>query len=247
MPTLRLPTTSKSRHRAGDTIQAFIFDVDGVIADTARLHEQAWRRLADREGWPLDAATAHSLRGLSREASLNRILGERDVRPALFNELMEQKNADYLALVDQLTPRDLLPGVSELLSELNTLGIHVAAASASRNAKQVLAKLGVWERFAAVIDGADEAESPHRLHRFLMVAAALRAEPRTCAVVEDSTAGVSAARQFGMRCVGIGRRDALCAATMVFESLRGVDARSLIRWLARSASDAASMPIEYPA
>jgi beta-phosphoglucomutase len=213
-------------------IGAFLFDVDGVLADTARLHEAAWRRLAVLEGLTLDADTARSLRGLSRSDSLRRVLGQRRVTNHRFDELMEQKNRDYLAQVEQLTSADVLPGSLELLEELPELGIRVAAVSASCNARPVLDRLGLLNRFAAVVDGTDDVSTAG--HRFLMAAAVLRVEPSRCVVVEDSTAGAAAARQFGMKCLGLGDATILCMATLVFESLRGVDARSLLRWLARA-------------
>ncbi|MEK6642962.1 MAG: HAD-IA family hydrolase [Planctomycetota bacterium] len=217
---------------ATNSIGAFLFDVDGVLADTARLHEAAWRRLAIREGLSLDTDTARSLRGLSRSDSLRRVLGQRRVTQHRFNELMEQKNCDYLRQVEQLTPTDVLPGSSELLEELPGFGIRVAAVSASCNARPVLDRLGLLDRFAAVVDGTDDVSTTG--HRFLSASAVLRVEPSRCVVVEDSTTGAAAARQFGMKCLGLGDATALCMATMVFESLRGVDARSLLRWLTRT-------------
>ncbi len=214
------------------SIGAFLFDVDGVLADTARLHEAAWRRLALSEGLTFDAEIARSLRGLSRSDSLRRVLGQRRVTQHRFNELMEQKNRDYLTQVEQLTPADVLPGSLELLEELPEFGIRVAAVSASCNARLVLDRLGLLERFAAIVDGTDDVSTTG--HRFLSASAALRVEPSRCVVVEDSTTGAAAAREFGMKCLGLGEATTLCMATLVFESLRGVDARSLLRWLARA-------------
>lgn len=228
-PTLPVLVRHGVRRLSG--VSAILFDVDGVLADTARLHEAAWRRLAEREGLPLDDGTAQSLRGLSREASLRRILGERTVSPDRRQEMMDAKNADYLMLVERLTPDDVLPGARELLDDLADLGIRAAAVSASRNARRVLERLGLAGSLGVIADGEDESRSKTGLHRYLLAAAALHIEPARCAVVEDSAFGIAAARQFGMRTVGIGGRNTLSAATIVFESLRGIDGRCLLHWL----------------
>jgi kojibiose phosphorylase len=228
-PTSSVLTRHGAQNQSG--LAAILFDVDGVLADTARLHEAAWRRLAEREGLPFNDDVAQSLRGLSREASLRRILGKRTVSPDRCQEMMDAKNADYLMLVERLTPHDVLPGARELLHGLTELGIHAAAVSASRNARRVLERLGLADCLGVIVDGEDEARSRTGLHRYLLAAAALRVEPPKCAVVEDSAFGIAAARQFGMRTVGIGGRNTLSAASIVFESLRGVDGRCLLHWL----------------
>ena len=229
---------------AGGAIAAFIFDVDGVIADTATLHEAAWRQIARREGIEIDAGTAQALRGTPRDASLRLILGNRRVPLRRFNELMEEKNADYLRRVEALGPADVLPGTLALLDQLRSMGMGIAAASASRNARRVLQQLQIDGRFDAIVDGADEATSSAGLHRYLLAAGALRVAPGRCVVVEDSPTGVATARQFGMLTVGLGNGNALCAASIVFESLRGVDASCLTTWLGGGASVG---PAEFPA
>lgn len=220
-------------------VRAFLFDVDGVLADTARLHEEAWRRIAGREGLAFDDSVARDLKGRSREDSLRRILGNRRIPLDRFNAIMAAKNEEYLRLVDGLTPDDALPGARELLADLNERGIRTAAVSASRNARRVLGRLalaadggdGPPYRLEQVIDGNDEAASAGRLHRYLLAAAALRVDPAHCVVVEDSQAGIAAARQFGMRSIGLGEDTQLIGATLVFESLRGIEGRHLLHWL----------------
>jgi beta-phosphoglucomutase len=212
-------------------IGAFIFDVDGVLTDTAALHTAAWRRLAEEEGLGFDNATADALRGLSREDSLQRLLKERSVTPDRFAELLERKNNYYLAGLKHLPEQVVLPGVRLLLAGLRELGIKLAAVSLSRNARPVLLRTGLVGNFDVIIDGNDLAESHTSLNRFLLIARALRVEPARCVVVEDSTAGIAAARAAGMRSVGLGDYDRLCASTMVLDSLRGVDAGTLVYWL----------------
>ena len=212
-------------------IGAFIFDVDGVLVDTAAVHTAAWRRLAEEEGLELDDAVADALRGLSREDSLRRLLNGRSLSPDRFSEWLDRKNGYYLSNLKHLSDRVVLPGVRLLLAGLRELGIKLAAASLSRNARSVLLRTGLVSNFDVIIDGNDLAESKSGLNRFLLPAKALRVEPARCVVVEDSTAGVAAARAAGMRSVGVGRYDRLCAATMVLDSLRGVDAGTLVYWL----------------
>jgi beta-phosphoglucomutase len=236
MPPIDVSTKATPiQNRRCDGVRAFLFDVDGVLADTARLHEAAWRRLAQREGLPFDHRTARDLRGLSREASLRRILGNRAAAPEHFVKMMDRKNADYLALVAQLTPLDVLPGALRLLKELRRLDLNIAAVSISRNARTVLDRLDLTHYFDAVVDGNDAAPSGDGRHRFLLAAAALHVEPGQCVVVEDSAVGVAAARQFGMKSIGVGDADALCAATMTLESLHDVEAEFLIDRLSEPA------------
>jgi beta-phosphoglucomutase len=212
-------------------IGAFIFDVDGILTDTAALHIGAWRRIAEEEGFDFDDATADALRGLSREDSLQRLLNGRCVPPGRFAELLDRKNGYYLAELKHLPEQVVLPGVRLLLAGLRELGIKLAAVSLSRNARPVLLRSGLVGNFDVIIDGNDLADSKSGLSRFLLIARALRTEPARCVVVEDSTAGVAAARAAGMRSVGVGGYDRLCAATMVLDSLRGVDAGTLVYWL----------------
>ena len=212
-------------------IGAFIFDVDGVLADTAALHTTAWRRLAKEEGFVFDEAIAEELRGLSRDDSLRRLLNGRQLTADRFTELLDRKNGYYLADLKHLHERVVMPGVRLLLAGLRELGIKLAAASLSRNARQVLLGTGLVADFDVIVDGTDLSESRMGLSRFHLIARALRVDPGRCVVVEDSTAGIAAARAAGMRSIGVGSYDRLCAATLVLDSLRGMDAGTLVYWL----------------
>ncbi len=224
--------SSSRPERLNSLIGAFIFDVDGVIADTAVLHQAAWRRLALEEGLHFDAALANELRGLSRPDSLRRLLGSTDVSEERFAELADRKNAYYQEYLRDLADEDVLPGVRPLLNGLAELDIKLAVVSLSCNARTVLLRTGVVGAFDIIIDGRDLIRVRSSLNRFQRAAGILGVEPGRCVVVEDSQAGIAAARAVGMRSVGVGDTDRLCAATMVFESLRGVQAGSLVRWLA---------------
>jgi len=213
------------------SIGAFLFDVDGVISDTAKHHTAAWRRLAQEEGLLFDDEIAAELAGLSRTDSLKRLLQGRRLPADRFDQLLDRKNEYYVAALRTLSEADLVPGVLPLLRDLRDAGLRLAAVSLSRNARQVLLRVGVVEAFDAIVDGVDAAKSTSGLNRFLLAARALRVEPGRCVVVEDSVSGVATARSVGMRTVGVGHHDRLCAATVVLESFSGTDASRLIRQL----------------
>ena len=213
------------------SVGAFLFDVDGVIADTARLHTAAWRRLAEEEGFLFDDEAAEALRGLPRDDSLRRLLGGRSVSDAGFSEMMERKNRYYLALLENLGVEDVLPGVRPLLHGLSKRGLRLAAVSLSRNARVVLDRVGIGPLFDVVFDGNERRKAASGVNRYQQAANALRALPGRCVVLEDAAAGIAAARSAGMRSVGIGRRERLRGATFVLESLRGVDAGILLQRL----------------
>lgn len=226
-------------------IAAFLFDVDGVITDTARLHADAWRRLATEIDVPFDDDLADALRGQSRAASLARLLTGRNVDPATLESLAERKNQYYIASLAHLTPDDILPGIARLLPALRAQGIRLAAVSGSRNARRVLTQVGLIDAFDTIVDGADVTTGPR--DRYVRAAALLRVDHHLCIVVEDAAAGIDAARALGMRTIGIGSPQRLPAATMVFESLRGVTPIALLRWLGQKAeSHTAAPPLVAP-
>lgn len=213
------------------SIDAIIFDVDGIIADTAERHADAWRRLADEEGLAFDEAIADSLRGLSRAASLKRLLGDHEVTPDEFKDMMERKNRYYIASLDTLSPSDVLPGISRLMRQFASMNIKVAAASASKNARLVLDRIALVEQFDAIVDGNEVGRPKPAPDLFARAAARLRIKPQRCVVVEDAAAGITAAQAAGMRSIGVGDADRLHAATLVLPTLDEVEAASLIEML----------------
>ncbi|MBT9252615.1 MAG: beta-phosphoglucomutase [Brockia lithotrophica] len=202
---------------------AVVFDLDGVLVDTARLHAAAWRRLAGELGIPLSKELINSLRGLSRMDSLARILewgGRTEVGPAEQERLAERKNRWYVESLEHLTPRDVLPGVVELLDELASHGVPVAVASSSKNARLVLERTGLAERFPVVIDGNAVVQAKPDPTLFLEAFRRLGVSPRKGVVVEDAASGVQAARRAGARVVGVGRPEELPEADLVVSDLR---------------------------
>lgn len=185
-------------------LRAVVFDLDGVITDTAEYHYRAWQRLADEEGLPFDRVVNEALRGVSRLESLNIILNGRDVPADALQEMMARKNRYYIEMLDEVTPADILPGIGALLDELDATAIPYALASASKNASRVLTHLGLDGRFAFVGDGhcVERAKPAPDLFRY--VAAQLDLPPAACLVVEDAAAGIQGALTAGMAALAIG-------------------------------------------
>ncbi|MBB3063146.1 beta-phosphoglucomutase [Microbulbifer rhizosphaerae] len=200
--------------------RAAIFDLDGVIADTARLHLQAWRQLADELQLPWTADSEEKLKGLERMTSLEVILRGRSVA---FSEeekvaLTEYKNHRYRELIKSLTPADLLPGAGELLHWLRARRIPIGLASASKNAPAVLQALEIADCFTVIADPTKTAPKPAP-DIFLAAARELAVEPGQCLAFEDAAAGVAAIRAAGMTAVGVGDKWALRGADYLLAGL----------------------------
>jgi len=203
-------------------ILGVIFDLDGVLTDTAEFHYQSWQRLADEEGLPFNRQANEALRGVSRRQSLLAIVGDRPFSEAKLQEMMDRKNRYYVESIQNITPADLLPGAATLLDELRQAGIKIAIASASKNARPVVAKLGISDRVDAIADGYSVERPKPAPDLFLYAAHQLGCELRQCVVVEDAAAGVEAALAAGMWTVGLGPAERVGAAHIVFPSLAGV-------------------------
>ena len=209
-------------------LKAFIFDLDGVITDTAEYHYRAWQRLADEEGFPFDRTVNEQLRGISRRASLDIILAGRSLPEDQILGLMARKNQYYVDMLDQVSPADLLPGAVELLHEARAAGIRTALGSASRNAWTVIERLGIADLFDAISDGASVERTKPAPDLFLHAAAQLGVPPADCAVFEDAEAGILAAQAAGMRTVGLGPPARVGMADVVFPSLADVRLADLL-------------------
>lgn len=199
-------------------LKAVIFDLDGVITDTAEYHYSAWKRLADEEGIPFGREANERLRGVSRRDSLLLILDEISVSEERLLEMMARKNDYYLEMLEQISPEDLLPGVADLLDELDAAGIPYAIASASRNARAVVEQLGIKERLQLVADGNSVPRAKPAPDLFRFAAAGLNLPPAQCLVVEDAAAGIEAALAAGMPALALGPRER-------FEGLGGTSRR----------------------
>ncbi len=194
-------------------IKGFLFDLDGVIVDTAVFHFQAWRRLAQKLGGDFTEEQNEQLKGVSRVDSLKKIIEwtGATVSDEEFQTLMVEKNEWYLELVQGLGPQDALPGALNFLQTAYDQGIKIALGSASKNAPMILEKLGITPLFTAIIDGNNVVNGKPHPEVFLKGAEALGLEPSECVVFEDSIAGVQAAKAGGMSSVGIGDAETLQA------------------------------------
>ncbi len=184
--------------------RAIIFDLDGVLTDTAEFHYLAWKSLAEEEGLPFDREANEQLRGVSRGDSLRFILGDREVDEGRFEEMMARKNALYLASLEEMGPGDSLPGAIDLLLDARRRGWLVALGSSSRNARGVLDKLAITSLFEVIADGNSVEQAKPAPDLFLYAARELGVPPSACVVVEDAASGVDAALAAGMRVIGIG-------------------------------------------
>jgi beta-phosphoglucomutase len=210
-------------------IRAIIFDLDGVITDTAEYHFLAWKKLADEEGLPFTRADNEALRGLSRRDSLNRLLRGRSVPEELATAWMARKNGYYREMLSAVTPNDLLPGVADLLTEIRVAGIKIAIASASRNAPDVVARLGIEKQLDFLAHGEHVTRQKPAPDLFLFAARQLGISPAECLVVEDAQAGVEAAHAAGMVAVGLGPAERVGAAEIVLPNLNGIALVDLVR------------------
>ncbi|WP_373536828.1 beta-phosphoglucomutase [Microcoleus sp.] len=204
-------------------IQGFIFDLDGVLTNTAEGHYQAWQRLADEEGLPFDRQANEALRGVARRASLLLLVGKKHYSEAAIEEMMERKNRYYVASIQSITPKDLLPGGVALLTEIRQAGMKIAIGSASKNAKTVIEKLGIADRVDAIADGYSVDRPKPAPDIFLYAAAQLGLDPAHCVVVEDAAVGIEAAIAAGMGAIGLGPTERFGgAADRVLPNLVGV-------------------------
>jgi len=208
-------------------IRAFIFDLDGVITDTAEYHYRGWKRLADEEGLSFSREDNEHLRGIPRRESLLLILKGRIYPEEKIQEMMERKNSYYLEFIKEISPRDLLPGTKELLEEIRAAGLKNGLGSASKNASEVLDRLGIRDLFDAISDGYSVERQKPDPDLFLHAAKQLNLPPAECVVVEDAAAGIEAARAGGFISVGLGPRERVGRAEAVFASLAGVQLENL--------------------
>jgi beta-phosphoglucomutase len=206
-----------TRHRA------VIFDLDGVITDTAEFHYLGWQRLADEEGIPFDRGANEALRGLSRRESLLAMLGDREVPDDRLLAWMTRKNDYYVASLGEMGPEDALPGAVELIEDARSRGLKVAIGSSSKNARLVLDKLGLSDAFDAVADGNSVERAKPAPDLFLAAAELLGVEPSECIVVEDAESGVDAALAAGMTAVGVGPAERVGHAQHRFDTTAEID------------------------
>ena len=190
-------------------IQAVIFDLDGVITDTAHLHFLAWKALGDSLGVEVNLELNELLKGISRQESLEIILRETGIYDNFTaterQALADRKNRTYVASLESLGPQDLLPGIGDCLKDLQKRGIKIGLASSSQNAGLIIEKLGLESYFEAMVDPRSLSKGKPDPEIYLKAAAALGLSPAKCAGVEDARAGIEAIRAAGMTAIALGQ------------------------------------------
>lgn len=202
----------------------FIFDLDGVIVDTAKYHYLAWRNLANSLGFDFTEEQNELLKGVSRVQSLEILLeiGKVELSEEKKQELLVKKNKEYLGYVYKMTSDEILPGVNQLLDFLDANNIKFALGSASKNAPLILEKVGLYNRFKAIVDGNDVSKAKPDPEVFLIGAKKLNMNPENCVVVEDAIAGVQAANAAKMVSIGIGDAKVLSEADYIFNDMAAI-------------------------
>ena len=200
------------------TKKAFIFDLDGVIVDTAKYHFLAWKKLANSIGVDFTEHQNEQLKGVSRVKSLEKILGwgNKSISEDEFMELMALKNDDYLMYINKMDENEILPDVTKILDFLKKNSQYIALGSASKNARMILKKVNILDKFEVIVDGNDVSKAKPNPEVFLNAAKQLNCEPKNCIVFEDSLAGVKAANIASMVSIGIGDKETLKEADYVF-------------------------------
>lgn len=212
------------------TIQAFIFDLDGVIVDTARYHFESWKQLAHELGFEIPDSLNEELKGLGRMESLDKVLayGNGQVSDDKKEEYAARKNNIYLDNISHIAPGDTLPGVLEFLADTRRHGIRIALGSGSKNAGSIIERLQLTDTFDAVCDGNDISRSKPDPEIFQCACRALNVSPEHAIVFEDAAAGIEAAKHCGTVTVGIGDPENLENADHVIPGFTGISVRDIL-------------------
>ena len=200
--------------------KAVIFDLDGVIVDTAKYHFKAWKNIAKQLGFEFTKEQNETLKGVSRINSLNVLieLSGKIVSDKEKEDLLISKNKEYLSFVAEMKSDEILDGILAVLDYLDDNNISYALGSASKNAPLILKKIGLYDRFTAIVDGNDVVHGKPNPEVFLKAAEKLKIKPENCIVIEDAVAGIQAANNANMLSIGIGEQDNLCHADIILKN-----------------------------
>lgn len=206
-------------------LKACIFDLDGVIVDTAKYHYIAWKEIARELNFDFTEHDNERLKGVSRMRSLDILL---EIGGLLLNEetkiaLADKKNKNYVSYIEKMTSDEILPGVPAFLKELKNNKIKTAIGSASKNTPLILQRIGLANYFDEVVDGNKASKAKPDPEVFLLGASGLGVSPGNCVVFEDAEAGIEAALAAGMKCVGVGNPQILYKAHMVISGFEEMD------------------------
>ncbi|MBQ9213828.1 MAG: beta-phosphoglucomutase [Bacteroidales bacterium] len=210
-------------------MKAYIFDLDGVLVDSAKYHYLAWKALADKLGFVFTEKDNERLKGVSRMKSLEILLeiGNIKMSEEEKEKAAEEKNNLYRDYISKMTPSEILPGVENFLKEIKALGKKTAIGSASKNTPLILEKTGLDKYFNAVADGTIITKAKPDPEVFLKGAEMLNVDPKDCIVFEDAVSGVQAAHNAGMKAVGVGDKSVLTMADLVIKSFEGFSLKCL--------------------
>jgi len=202
-------------------MRAAIFDLDGVIVDTAKYHYLAWKRLANQHGFDFSESDNERLKGVSRIRSLEILLeiGDISLDEVTKTKMAAQKNEWYVDYIRNMDSSELLPGAAEYLQSIRARGVKIALGSASKNAPLILGRLGIAQLFDVIVDGNKVSQAKPDPEVFLRAASELGTAPASCVVFEDAEAGVQAALRAEMGVVGIGKLPGLKDADMLIAGL----------------------------
>lgn len=205
-----------------NNLKAVVFDLDGVLTDSAKYHYQAWKMLADKLGIPFDEEYNEKLKGVSRMESLELILQNGNAQDKYTQEekvaMATEKNEFYKQLLHQITPEDVLPGIHDFLEQLKAVGIKTAVASVSHNAPFILERLELDKYFDYICDAAQAPRAKPFPDIFLSAAQNLGVDPANCIGVEDAQAGIQAINAAGMMSVGVGTESQMQEAKLILPS-----------------------------
>jgi beta-phosphoglucomutase len=210
-------------------IEACIFDLDGVIVDTAKYHYIAWKEIARELKFDFTEHDNERLKGVSRMRSLDILLeiGGLSLDDNTRLALADKKNRNYVSYIEKMTSSEILPGVLSFLKEIKAQGIKTAIGSASKNTPLILERIGLQQYFDEVIDGNKTSKAKPDPEVFLLAALGLKIKPEKCVVFEDAEAGIDAALAAGMRAIGVGSRHVLHRAQLVISGFSEMDFRRL--------------------
>src|SRR6056297_2960215 len=204
-------------------IKGFIFDLDGVITDTAEYHYKSWQKLADEEDLFFNREINEQLRGVSRMDSLDIILNGKEVPAEKKKEWTDRKNAYYQAYLEEISKDDILDDMEAKLNKLKADGFKLAVGSSSRNARKVLKHLQITDIFDTIADGNSVEDAKPAPDLFLHAAKNLGLKPEDCVLLEDAESGVEAALAANMKAVGVGPAERVGKANLVYGNVDSID------------------------
>ena len=209
--------------------KGFIFDLDGVIVDTAKYHYLAWKKLANELGIEFTEEQNEMFKGVSRKRCLEILLdlGKIEATQDQFDTWMVEKNIDYLAYIEKMDESEILPKVKKVLKYLKKKNQPIALGSASKNAQPILEKVGLLSYFESIVDGNSVTKAKPDPEVFLIAASDLKMKPEDCIVFEDSVAGIQAANIANMISIGIGDKSILHEADYNFKDFTKMDKKFL--------------------